>query len=95
MQAVHTMADDILDHANMRRNQPAWHVKIGLFAVNDILLIETCIYKLIQKYFKSKECYGDIMNTFLKVSNKFVYLYVNRKSSKKQLYLIYIINFLY
>ncbi|PBC25097.1 Farnesyl pyrophosphate synthase [Apis cerana cerana] len=66
MQAVHTMADDILDHANMRRNQPAWHVKIGLFAVNDILLIETCIYKLIQKYFKSKECYGDIMNTFLK-----------------------------
>ncbi|XP_006572097.2 farnesyl pyrophosphate synthase [Apis mellifera] len=70
MQAVHTMADDILDHANMRRNQPAWHVKIGLFAVNDILLIETCIYKLIQKYFKSKNCYGDIMNTFLKYHRK-------------------------
>lgn len=74
MQTCHIIIDDILDNANMRRNQPTWHVKIGLSAVNDVLLIETCIYDLFKKYFKSKDCYIDILNLFSKVSNRFLYL---------------------
>lgn len=66
--------DDIVDHTDMRRNQPTWHVKIGLSAVNDILLMETCIYDLVKKYFKSKDCFEDILNLFSKVSNRFLYL---------------------
>ena len=81
MQAFHTMIDDILDNANMRRNQPTWHVKVGLGAINDSLILETCTYKLIKKYFKSKNCYTDIVDIFLKVNIKFFYLY--KKCSKK------------
>ena len=68
MQAFHTMIDDILDNANMRRIQPTWHVKIGLDAINDGLIMETCIYKLIKKHFKSKNCYTDIVDILLKMS---------------------------
>ncbi|XP_061940004.1 farnesyl pyrophosphate synthase-like [Apis cerana] len=70
MQAFHTMIDDILDNANMRRIQPTWHVKIGLDAINDGLIMETCIYKLIKKHFKSKNCYTDIVDIFLKYHTK-------------------------
>ena len=75
MQTCHIIIDDILDNANMRRNQPTWHVKVGLGAINDGLILETCIYKLIKKHFKSKNCYTDIVDILLKVSIKFFYLY--------------------
>ncbi|XP_043797713.1 farnesyl pyrophosphate synthase-like [Apis laboriosa] len=70
MLAFHTMADDILDHANMRRNQRTWHVKVGLSAINDAFILETCIYKLLEKHFKSKNCYVDIVDIFLKYHRK-------------------------
>ncbi|XP_043797658.1 farnesyl pyrophosphate synthase-like [Apis laboriosa] len=72
MQAFHTMIDDILDNANIRRNQLTWHVKVGLGAINDALILETCIYKLLEKHFKSKNCYVEIMNIFLKYHKKTV-----------------------
>lgn len=72
LQAVYIVMDDIIDHTDMRRNQPTWHVKIGLSAVNDVLLIETCIYDLFKKYFKSKDCYIDILNLFSKYHKKTV-----------------------
>ncbi|XP_026300400.1 farnesyl pyrophosphate synthase-like isoform X2 [Apis mellifera] len=70
MQTCHIIIDDILDNANMRRNQPTWHVKVGLGAINDSLILETCTYKLIKKYFKSKNCYTDIVDIFLKYNTK-------------------------
>ncbi|XP_061939987.1 farnesyl pyrophosphate synthase-like isoform X2 [Apis cerana] len=70
MQAFYTMIDDILDNANMRRIQPTWHAKIGLGAVNDGLFMEACTYKLIKKHFKSKNCYTDIVDIFLKYHTK-------------------------
>ncbi|XP_012343965.1 farnesyl diphosphate synthase [Apis florea] len=72
LQAVYIVMDDIVDHTDMRRNQPTWHVKIGLSAVNDILLMETCIYDLVKKYFKSKDCFEDILNLFSKYHKKTV-----------------------
>ena len=81
MQAFHIMIDDILDNVNIGRNQSTCHVKIGLGAINDSLIMKTCTYKLIRKYFKSKNCYTDIVDIFLKVNIKFFYLY--KKCSKK------------
>ncbi|XP_031773277.1 farnesyl pyrophosphate synthase-like isoform X2 [Apis florea] len=73
MQAFHTMIDDIIDRASMRRNQSTWHVKVGLGAINDALILETCIIKLVKKHFKSKNCYMDIMDILLKYHKKTVY----------------------
>uniref|UniRef100_V9IKH4 Farnesyl pyrophosphate synthase n=1 Tax=Apis cerana TaxID=7461 RepID=V9IKH4_APICE len=72
LQAVYIVTDDIIDRTDMRRNQPTWHVKIGLSAVNDILIMETCIYDLFKKYFKSRDCYVDILNLFSKYHKKTV-----------------------
>ena len=75
MHAVHIVMNDIVDHADMRRNQPTWHVKVGLGAINDALIMETCIQKLLEKHFKLKNCYVELMNIFWKVSKIFFYLY--------------------
>lgn len=40
MHTVHTMIDDILNHANMQRNQPTWYVKIGSSVINNAFIME-------------------------------------------------------
>ncbi|XP_043797815.1 farnesyl pyrophosphate synthase-like isoform X2 [Apis laboriosa] len=70
MHAFYIVMDDIVDHTDIRRNQPTWHVKVGLGAINDALILETCIYKLLEKHFKSKNCYVDIVDLFLKYNKK-------------------------
>ncbi|XP_026300396.1 farnesyl pyrophosphate synthase [Apis mellifera] len=70
MHAVHIVMNDIVDHADMRRNQPTWHVKVGLGAINDALIMETCIQKLLEKHFKLKNCYVELMNIFWKYNKK-------------------------
>lgn len=75
MQAFLLMIDDIQDHSEMRRNQPCWYLynDIGLTAINDALMLEMCIYQLLKKHFKTKECYLDLLEQFLSVSNYFSY----------------------
>lgn len=65
------MIDDIQDRSSFRRNQPCWylHNDIGLAAINDGLMIESVMYQLLQKHFKGKECYIDLIETFQDVSN--------------------------
>ena len=72
LQAFFLMTDDIQDHSEMRRNQPCWYLynDIGLTAINDALMLEMCIYQLLKKHFKTKECYVDLIEQFLSVSLK-------------------------
>lgn len=72
------MTDDIEDAGTIRRNQPCWYLYngIGLNAVNDGLMIEMCLYELLKKHFKTKECYLDLIEQFLSVSNHFYYLII-------------------
>ena len=62
-----------MDGSEMRRGQPAWYKKeeIGMSAINDGLLLEQCIYALLDSHFKDKPYYNMLLKEFHEVhSNK-------------------------
>lgn len=73
LQSFFLVLDDIQDRSLIRRNQPCWylHNGIGLAAINDSMLIEKSMYYLIQKHFKGKDCYLDLLETFMDVNITF------------------------
>lgn len=72
LQAYLLVIDDIQDRSKTRRNQPCWylHDDIGLAAINDGLLLSSCIYQLLRMHFKQKKCYMDLMELFHDTSFK-------------------------
>ncbi|XP_012233768.1 farnesyl pyrophosphate synthase isoform X2 [Linepithema humile] len=66
LQSFFLVLDDIQDRSLLRRNQPCWylHNDLGLAAINDAVLIEKSMYYLLQKHFKGRECYIDLLETF-------------------------------
>lgn len=70
MQAYMLMMDDIEDQSLFRRGQPCWYRynDLGLAAVNDTFMLEGSIFYLIRKYFKGKDCYVDLLETFQDVN---------------------------
>ncbi|KAK9301596.1 hypothetical protein QLX08_006041 [Tetragonisca angustula] len=82
LQAFFLVADDIEDHAVMRRNQPCWYLcnGIGLTAINDSIMIEMSLYELLKKYFKTKECYLDLIEQFLSAGIKDPEMYRQAKT---------------
>lgn len=86
MQAFLLVIDDIQDRSLIRRGQPCWYRynDLGLAAVNDSLLLENAIFYLIKKYFKGKDCYVTLLETFHDVSEdifsfpKYIHIYIYR-----------------
>ncbi|KYQ56534.1 Farnesyl pyrophosphate synthase, partial [Trachymyrmex zeteki] len=72
MQAYMLMMDDIEDQSLFRRGQPCWYRynDLGLAAVNDTFMLEGSIFYLIRKYFKGKDCYVDLLETFQDITMK-------------------------
>ena len=70
LQAFFLVADDIMDHSVTRRGQPCWYLKpkVGNMAINDSFILESCIYRVIKKYFKSDPFYGDLLELFHEVT---------------------------
>ena len=68
-QAHFLVADDIMDGSITRRGQPCWYKKdnIGMMAVNDALILESCIYELLDKHLKGDPYYHDAVDAFHKV----------------------------
>ncbi|XP_071651831.1 farnesyl pyrophosphate synthase-like [Temnothorax longispinosus] len=66
MQAYVLIIDDIMDHSLVRRGKPCWYRynNIGAAAINDGILIENATFYIIQKYFKKKDYYINILETF-------------------------------
>lgn len=66
LQAYFLVADDIMDSSVTRRGQPCWYRKkeVGLIAINDSFYIESAIYVLLKKYFRSCSYYADLMDLF-------------------------------
>ncbi|XP_036138826.1 farnesyl pyrophosphate synthase isoform X2 [Monomorium pharaonis] len=60
------MTDDIMDRSLFRRNQLCWYRcnDLGLMAITDCRLPYTIIFNIIQKYFKEKECYINLLELF-------------------------------
>lgn len=63
LQAFFLVADDIMDESPTRRGQPAWYRNkdVGILAINDSFILESCIYRLLKKYFRQDPYYVDLM----------------------------------
>ncbi|CAL7940886.1 unnamed protein product [Xylocopa violacea] len=72
LQAFFLVTDDIQDQSKMRRNKPCWYIQNdhGLAAITDGIILETSIYQLFRTYFKSKDCYVDLLELFSDITHK-------------------------
>ncbi|XP_006923590.1 farnesyl pyrophosphate synthase isoform X3 [Pteropus alecto] len=70
LQTFFLVLDDIMDSSITRRGQLCWYRKpgVGLDAINDGLLIETCIYRLLKHYCREQPYYLNLMELFLQSS---------------------------
>mmetsp|Transcript_13916 Transcript_13916/g.24387 ORF Transcript_13916/g.24387 Transcript_13916/m.24387 type:complete len:358 (+) Transcript_13916:97-1170(+) len=70
LQAFFLVADDIMDGSITRRNQPCWYKqgKVGLVACNDYILLECCIYQIINKHFDGHANHLRVLKLFHEVT---------------------------
>ena len=67
------MADDIADRDMFRRGKPCWYRRpeVGPAAVNDVLLLDNCIYQLLKRHFRNSPYYTSIIDLVMDVSTSF------------------------
>ncbi|KAF9002988.1 isoprenoid synthase domain-containing protein [Cyathus striatus] len=65
-QASFLVYDDIMDVSTMRRGKPCWYRNehVGMIAINDALMLEAAIFRLLKVYFRSEPYYTDIVDLF-------------------------------
>ncbi|KAI9847972.1 MAG: Farnesyl pyrophosphate synthetase [Sclerophora amabilis] len=70
LQAMFLVSDDIMDSSKTRRGQPCWYLQpsVGMIAINDAFLLESAIYYLLKKHFRSHPAYVDLIELFHEVS---------------------------
>ncbi len=73
LQAMFLVSDDIMDSSITRRGQPCWYKvpHVGSIAINDAFILESSIYFLLKKYFRSAPYYVDLLELFHEVSEIF------------------------
>ncbi|KAI9933094.1 hypothetical protein ASPWEDRAFT_52949 [Aspergillus wentii DTO 134E9] len=66
LQAFFLVSDDIMDSSITRRGQPCWyrHQGVGLIAINDAFMLESGIYVILKKHFRSHPAYIDLVELF-------------------------------
>jgi farnesyl diphosphate synthase len=66
------VADDIMDNSITRRGQPCWYrlPKIGLVAINDAIILESCIYRILKMHFRSSPAYVNLVDLFHEVTHQ-------------------------
>jgi farnesyl diphosphate synthase len=66
LQAFFLVSDDIMDSSHTRRGQPCWfrNPEVGMIAINDAFLLESSIYLLLKKQFRSHPAYVDFVELF-------------------------------
>lgn len=55
-----------MDGSTTRRGEPCWYKleDVGFTAINDALMIESCIYYILKKHFSHLECYAKLLEQF-------------------------------
>ena len=72
LQAFFLVADDIMDDSQTRRGQPCWYKNphVQLIAINDSFILESCVYKILKRYFGEEEYYLQILDLFIEVTRQ-------------------------
>jgi len=70
LQAFFLVSDDIMDSSITRRGNPCWYRQphVGMIAINDAFMLESAIYTLLKKYFRSHPSYIDLIELFHEVT---------------------------
>jgi len=66
LQSMFLVSDDIMDASITRRGQPCWYKlpQVGNVAINDAFLLESCIFILLKRRFRSAPYYVDLIELF-------------------------------
>lgn len=72
LQAFFLVSDDLMDSSITRRGKPCWyrHEGVGLIAINDAFMLETSIYTLLKRYFRSHPRYIELVELFHDITLK-------------------------
>lgn len=72
LQAFFLIQDDIMDGSLTRRGDPCWYKRenVNMIAINDAMIIEMSIYKLLKKHFKKHSGYIDMVELFLDTTHQ-------------------------
>ena len=70
LQAFFLVSDDIMDSSITRRGQPCWYRQpgVGMIAINDAFMLESSIYFILRKHFRSHPAYLDIIELFHEIT---------------------------
>lgn len=70
LQAFFLVSDDIMDSSITRRGKPCWYREegVGMIAINDAFLLESTIYILLKKHFRSHPAYVDLLELMHEVT---------------------------
>ena len=66
LQAMFLVSDDIMDASITRRGSPCWYrlPNVGMIAINDAFMLESSIYILLKKHFRSHPAYLGFIELF-------------------------------
>lgn len=72
LQAFFLVADDVMDASVTRRGQPCWYrlPEVKLIAINDSFILESCVYKILKRYFGTETYYPQLVDLFLEVTRQ-------------------------
>ena len=61
-----------MDASVTRRGQPCWYrlPEVKLIAVNDSFILESCVYKILKRYFGTEAYYPQLVDLFLEVTRQ-------------------------
>jgi farnesyl diphosphate synthase len=70
LQAFFLVSDDIMDSSITRRGNPCWYRQpnVGMIAINDAFMLESSIYILLKKYFRTHSSYVKLIELFHEVT---------------------------
>lgn len=70
LQAFFLVSDDMMDSSITRRGEPCWYRRegVGSIAINDSFMLESSIYSLLKKHFRSHPAYVDFLELFHEVT---------------------------
>jgi len=72
LQAFFLVADDVMDDSVTRRGNPCWFrlPEVKLIAINDSFILESCVYKILKRYFGEEVYYPQLVDIFIEVTRQ-------------------------